>query len=343
MKTKSLCAGVLICAVAAHAWDYEGHRTVNLIAVASLPANFPAFVSTPEAAERIAFLAGEPDRWRNTPDLSLKHCNGPDHYIDLDELAEYGIKPADLPVFRYDFVGQLATRRAAHPEKFAPIDPEKNEDHTRELVGLLPWSITENYGKLKSGFSYLKAFEEAGGTPAEITNAQANIIYVMGVMGHYVGDGAQPLHATVHHHGWVGANPNGYSTNKQFHGWIDGGYFKKVGMPTVAEMKTDIRTARLVQLGDRTARPEEILPAVVKYLEATQKEVEPLYVLDKSGALSGNGEKGLEGKKYLTQRLIVGGQMLGDIWYSAWQQATPDNYLKDQLLKRKKAADAAGK
>ena len=165
----------------------------------------------------------------------------------------------------------------------------------------------------------------------------------MGVMGHYVGDGAQPLHATVHHHGWVGANPNGYSTNKQFHGWIDGGYFKKVGMPTVAEMKTDIRTARLVQLGDRAARPEEILPAVVKYLEATQKEVEPLYVLDKSGALSGNGEKGLEGKKYLTQRLIVGGQMLGDIWYSAWQQATPDNYLKDQLLKRKRAADAAGK
>ena len=105
-------------------------------------------------------------------------------------------------------------------------------------------------------------------------------------------------------------------------------------------MKADIRTARLVQLGDRAARPEEILPAVVQYIEATEKEVEPLYQLDKSGALSGNGEKGLEGKKYLTQRLIVGGQMLGDIWYSAWQQAPPDNYLRDQLIKRTKAAAA---
>src|ERR1044071_5432805 len=158
----------------------------------------------------------------------------------------------------------MATTPPAHacdlcffPEKFAPVDPEKNKDHTRELVGLLPWSITENYGKLKSGFSYLKAFQEGGGTPEELANAQANIIYIMGVMGHYVGDGSQPLHATVHHHGWVGANPNGYSTNKNFHGWIDGGYFKKVGMPTVADMKGDIRTARLVQLGDRPARPEE--------------------------------------------------------------------------------------
>lgn len=344
MKTKCLSAVVLFaCAVVAHAWDYEGHRTVNQIALASLPTNFPAFVSTPEAAERIAFLAGEPDRWRNTDNLSLKHCNGPDHYIDLEELADYGIKSADLPVFRYDFIGQLANKRAAQPDKFHAPDPEEDKDHTRALVGLLPWSITENYGKLKSGFSYLKAYEQYGGTTAEITNAQANIIYIMGVMGHYVGDGSQPLHATIHHHGWVGENPNGYRTNKSIHSWIDGGYFNKVGLPRVADFKSDIRPARLVQLGDRAARPEEIFTASVQYLEATVKEVEPLYQLDKSGALSGNGEKGLEGKKYLTQRLIVGGQMLGDIWYSAWQQAPPDNFLRDQLAKRKKAADAAGK
>ena len=344
MKTKYLLAAALsLCAVAAHAWDYEGHRTVNQIALASLPTNFPAFVTTPEASERIAFLAGEPDRWRNTDNLSLKHCNGPDHYMDLEQLGDYGIKAADLPVFRSDFVGQLAVTRAAHPEKFPAPDPEQDADHTRSLIGLLPWSITENYGKLKSGFSYLKTFEQYGGTPAEIANAQADIIYVMGVMGHYVGDGSQPLHATKHHNGWVGANPENYRTKKGIHSWIDGGYFNKVGLPRVADMKADIRPARLVQLGDRAARPEEIFAATVHYLEATQKEVEPVYQLEKSGALSGDGTKGLEGKKYLTQRLIVGGQMLGDIWYSAWQQAPPDNYLKDQLLKRKKAVDAAGK
>ena len=323
------------------AWDYDGHRVVNQIALASLPTNFPAFVFTPEAAERIAFLAGEADRWRNVTDLTLKHCNGPDHYIDMEELADYGLKPSDLPVMRYDFIALLATNRAAQPDKFPPIDPEQNADHTRQLVGLLPWSITENYGKLKSGFAYLKTYELYGGTPEEIANAKANILYVMGVMGHYVGDAAQPLHTTKHHAGWVGDNPHGYRTNKTFHQWIDGGYFNKAGLLVLADFKETLRPARLVQFGGRDASAEEIFPAAVEFIGATFKEVEPLYQLDKEGALSGNGTVGLRGKDYLERRLLAGGQMLGDLWYSAWQHTAPDNFLKSQLQKRAKAA--AGK
>jgi hypothetical protein len=339
MKTTCLAFAVLlVCAPAVRAWDYAGHRTVNEIALASLPTNFPAFVLTPEAAERIAFLSGEADRWRNTPDLALRHCNGPDHYIDLDELELYSLKPAELPVFRYDFIGQLATARAAHPEKFPAIDPAQDADHTRALVGLLPWSITENYGKLKSGFSYLKTYERFGGTPEEIANAKANIIYVMGVMGHYVGDAAQPLHTTIHHHGWVGENPRGYTTSKSIHQWIDGGYFNKVGIPRTADLKPGLRPARMVQLGGREATSEEVLQASVQFIEATFKQVEPLYQLDKDGGLSGDGEKGMRGKEFLVKQLTAGGQMLGDLWYSAWQQAPADKYLTEQLGKRKLAA-----
>jgi hypothetical protein len=335
---KLLLVVVAAWAINAQAWDYEGHRVVNQIALASLPEDFPSFVSTPAAAERIAFLAGEPDRWRNSPDRALNHCNKPDHYIDIEELADHGLKPSDLTPFRADFIATLATNRAANPGKFQVENPEKDVDHVAGLVGLLPWAITENYGKLKSGFSYLKAFEQNGGTPEEIANAQANIVYIMGVMGHFVGDASQPLHATKHHAGWVGDNPNNYRTNKTFHSWIDGGYLNKVGLPTIQELKPKIRTARYVQFGGRDAAGDEIFPAMVQYIEATQREVEPLYKLDKSGALSGNGTKGLEGRAYLADRLVVGGQMLGDIWYSAWRHAPPDNYLRDQLKKRAKAA-----
>ena len=140
-----LCFSQLPCS----AWDYEGHRLVNLLALDSLPAEFPAFAKTPEARERVAFLAGEPDRWRNTADLN--HFNAPDHYIDLEELADYGLDEHALTHYRYDFTAQLALARAAHPEKFAPIDPEQNRDHTRQLVGFLPWAIMENYDKFESG------------------------------------------------------------------------------------------------------------------------------------------------------------------------------------------------
>jgi len=330
-----LCFSQLTC----QAWDYEGHRLVNQIALASLPADFPAFTLTPEAKERVAFLAGEPDRWRNTTDPTLNHFNGPDHYIDLEQLDDYGIDPHQLTEFRYNFVAQLALARAAHPEKFPAIDPDKNRDQTRQLVGFLPWAIVENFDKLKSAFSYLKAFESGGGTPEEIANAQANILYIMGVMGHYVGDAAQPLHATKHHHGWVGENPNGYTTDGGIHALIDGGYFRKIGIPKVGELKPLIHPAQLVSL----AYPaKDTFSSVTDYILAQQKLVEPLYQMEKAGKFSGEGEVGHEGKSFLTGQMIKGGQMLGDLWLTAWQQAPKDTYLAGQLARRKLAGSKAG-
>ena len=80
----------LLLPVASRAWDYEGHRIVNQLALASLPADYPAFVKTPANAERVAFLAGEPDRWKNVPDLPLKQYNGMDHYCDLELIPDAG-------------------------------------------------------------------------------------------------------------------------------------------------------------------------------------------------------------------------------------------------------------
>ncbi len=315
------------------AWDYEGHRVVNQLALASLPTNFPAFVRAPENAERIAFLAGEPDRWRNMQDLPLRHVNGPDHYIDLEQLSDYGLKPELLPVFRYQFVAQLALARNAHPEKFEVIEPSRNADHTRELIGFLPWAMAETYAKLKSGFSYLKTFEEAGGTPAEIANAQANIVYVMGVMGHYYGDAGQPLHTTIHHHGWVGENPHGYTAEGNIHSRVDG--FLRDGAGDTKALEGKLRTARPVMIGERTAKAEEMFQASMLFIMEQNKQVEPLYLMEKDGKLFAK-----EGKAFLEGQLVKSGQLLGDVWYSAWQQAPPDSFLARQLAARKRAEHA---
>ena len=340
MNNRFALALALLCSVAppARAWDYEGHRAVNQLALEALPADFPAFVKTPEARERIAFLAGEPDRWRNiTNDQSLAHCNGPDHYLDLEELADYDLTPQTVPTLRYDLAAKLAVARATHPDRFEPIDPLKNKDHTRELIGFAPWAITESCGKLRSGFSYLKAFQNYGGTPEEIANAQANIIYIMGVMGHFVGDCSQPLHVTKHHHGWVGPNPKGYATNSSIHGWIDGGFFRKTGGVQVNPLKGKIRPAKIV--GD-PLKPEDLFRQVMNYLLETEQQIEPLYQLNKDGKLTPENESSKEGRAFLDGQLVKGGQMLGDLWYSAWQQATEDRYLIRQLQERQAAASS---
>ena len=343
MKKLLLLAGVsALVGQTVFAWDYEGHRLVNQLALASLPKDFPAFALTSEAQERIAFLAGEPDRWRNTPNLELKHANGPDHYIDLEELSLYDLKPEALPPLRYDFMAQIARSRAAHPERFPAIDPEKDTDHTRELSGFLPWAMTEYYAKLKSEFSYLKAFENDGGTPAEIANAQANIVYTMGVMGHYYGDASQPLHTTMHFNGWTGNNPNHYNTNRSFHAWIDGGYIFKAGIEgDLGDMKKKMRAAHIVTFNGQAAQAEQVFPAIVSFIAEQNKLVEPLYQMDKDHKLSGEGEPGLQGKPFIEGQLMKAGQFLADIWYSAWQQAPADDYLARQLHRRNETSKPA--
>lgn len=59
-RRAGLLLALLTLAPAALAWDYEGHRTVNQLALASLPTNFPAFALTPDARARIAFSPAKP-------------------------------------------------------------------------------------------------------------------------------------------------------------------------------------------------------------------------------------------------------------------------------------------
>ena len=316
------------------AWDYEVHRFINQMALASLPTNFPAFVRAPAAQERIGFLAGEPDRWRNTPDLSLRHCNGPDHFLDAEDLAQHGLTPETLNQFRYDFVKQLVFGRAMHATNFPFFPNTKDLDHTRPLIGFLPWSMTEYYSKLKSEFSYLKEFEEAG-TPEEVENARQNIIYTMGVMGHFVGDATQPLHTTRHYNGWVGSNPNNYTTERGFHSWIDSGFLQAVGVKT-NETFAKIRSARL-PWPNESAPCTNAFPAMLSFVLDQAKLVEPLYQMEKDKKLVADDKGAEAGRDFLTGQLLKGAQMLGDLWYAAWQEAPRDTYLQKDLAKRKAA------
>lgn len=328
MKKLVLHAGIFALFVqTALGWDYEAHRLINQLALASLPKDFPEFTLTAEARKRITFLSGEPDRWRGTQDIELRHANAPDHYINLEELSRYDLTPETLPPLRYDFVAQIARARAAHPDRFPPLDPDRDTDHTWELSGFLPWTMAEYFAKLKVEFSYLKKFQETGGSPEEIANAEANIIYTMGVMGHFYGDATQPLHTTIHFNGWVGYNPHHYTTDRAFHEWIDGGYIAKVNISDdLGEMEKKIRPAQLVMYNGRPASADQIFPVIVTFIVEQNKMVEPLYKLEREHKLSGDDELGMQGIPFIEGQLIKAGQCLGDMWYTAWQQASADEY-----------------
>lgn len=321
------------------AWDDEGHRIVNRLALAGLPEDFPAFVREAADTERIVFLASEPDRWRGNPDLPIKHVNGLDHYLDLEMLAAAGLTPQTVAPMRYVFASQYAAGRIVNPAAYAPIDPAKNSERSREWPGFAPWAIAEHYGKLKAAFSYLKTFEEHGGTAEEMANARANIVYVMGVMGHYVGDCAQPLHTTVHHNGWVGENPSGYNPRSGIHAWIDGGFIAKTGIG-YADIADRMSPAQPLSLPAVPPGQDAFFSAVMDYIVEQHRQVEPLYALEKAGKFKdGPAGENAEGRALIEGQLLRGGQMLSAIWLTAWRTAPIDTYLRAQLLKRQ--ADTA--
>jgi hypothetical protein len=337
---------LMLFAPVLQAWDYEGHRMVNEVALASLPADFPVFVREPANTERIAWLCSEADRWRSSPDLPIRHENSLDHYLDIEQLADAGLDAATVSSFRYEFAVQFAQGRAAHPQNFPSIDLEKDTDRTREWPGFLPWTITEYFGKLRAGFARLKVLEEMG-MPADIAQAKASIVEVMGVMGHFVGDGAQPLHTTVQHNGWVGPNPHGYTTWKGVHAWIDGGFILKAGI-TFDRLRTRVEPAELFPIPSVIAPSprDPMFGLAMDYLVAQQKLVEPLYELEKAGKLNHDDQPANpEGAAFIEKQLLVGGHMLGSIWLTAWRTAAPDPYLRAQLLKKKSGGrpPAAGK
>ena len=322
----------LLSAPSLVAWDLEGHRIVNQLALASLPADFPAFVRERDAAERIAFLANVPDRWRNV-DPFLRQTGGSwtDHFCDLEYLTDAGLDLRTVPSLRLDFVLVFAAGRIANSGKFPAIDPAKNADHTREWPGFAPWAIAEYYHKLRSAFGYLKAYQELGGTPEEIANAKADVVYIMGVMGHYIGDCAQPLHTTVHFNGWAGANPNGYSTWPGLHSWIDGGFTAKARIRT-ADLLPRVTPAEPLAQPARTDGRDPFFVTAMDYLIAQHTQVEPLYQLEKAGKL-GHGEQPItaEARALIEGQLLKGGNMLARVWLTAWKTAPVDTYLRTQL------------
>jgi hypothetical protein len=188
---------------------------------------------------------------------------------------------------------------------------------------------------LKSDFGTLKALKQYGGTPEEIASAQADCIYVMGVMGHFVGDGSQPLHTSKYFNGWdPNDNPKGYTTRQTFHAWIDGGYFKKTGGINVETLTGKIQPAlRIANAG----ASDGMFRDAVAYLVEQNKFVEPLYEMDKDGQLSGEGDKGMDGVPFLDGQLVKAGQMLGNMWLTAWLESPEDTYLEKELQQRNAA------
>jgi hypothetical protein len=299
-------------ASAAFAWNAHGHRTVTRLALDGLSADLPPWLKEPEVASRIMEQANEPDRWRSTRRPAILHEANQEHYIDVEDLAPMGLSLRTLPVYRYEAVRLMVKARLEHPESFAPIDPAKDVDHTKEWPGFLPWAIAEHYTKLQSSFHTLRILEEVNDADRapQLRQARENVIYEVGILSHFVSDASQPLHTTRHHHGWVGPNPQGYTTDNGFHAYIDG---------KILEIhRLDYAALRPRVKFEATVNSKDPWKDCAGYIERSFDQVEPLYRLQKDGALVRDA-----GREFISDRLCEGASMLAAMVNAAWRESKP--------------------
>jgi hypothetical protein len=286
LLSHSIATAGLLCVLAlppvAHGWGNSGHRLINRLAANSLPADVPAFLRSPEALAEIEYLGPEPDRWRSSAEPELAAAQAPEHFIDLEPADALG----PLPHRRLEFEAHVFAS-GQRPEK----------------IGLQPWEATEVWERLKAA---LREYRTLSARHENTRPVEQTILFYSGWLGHYVGDGSQPLHTSVQYNGWVGPNPHGYTTGHEIH-WQFEGPFVDANLRE-PEVRAAMTPAKAIQ-GD-------IFDAYVAYLRQSKTYVERVYQLEKAGGFMGAGSA--ESRAFTAERLATGASMLRDMIYTAW-------------------------
>ncbi|MBV8632065.1 MAG: nuclease [Silvibacterium sp.] len=267
---------------------------INRLAMENLPSDVPAFLKTPEAIAEVEYLGPEPDRWRSPAEPELNAAQAPDHFIDF----EYADVTGMLPRRRYDYIAALTAAEITHPDKAAELQPAR--------VGFQPYIASEVWERLKAA---MRQYRDLSAKHEDTKPVEAAILFYAGWLGHYVGDGSQPMHVSINYNGWVlRENPNGYTTEPGLHAKFETTF-----------VAANIKSAEVQPLVGGVKPIGDEWGAYMAYLRHSQTLIEKVYQIDKQKGFDGAGTP--EGKQFAIQCLAAGAVMLRDMIYAAWVES----------------------
>jgi hypothetical protein len=293
---RSLAARILLVSLvlptpALFAWGSKGHQIINAIAISKLPSDVPKFLTAPAAVNEITWLGPEPDRWRSPMEPELNAAQAPEHFIDL-EIAEM---PGPLPHRRFDYIASLYAAGLNHPDMARDLRPER--------AGLLPYEAVEVFERLQAA---LRSYRESLAQNKDTAPAEQAAIFYAGWLGHYVGDGSQPLHVTVNYNGWTQKdNPHNYANDHKIHARFETVFVDR-----------NIERANIEPLITQVRILDHPFDDFVAYLHQTQSYMDKVYALDQQNGFNGAGTE--ESRKFTAERIAAGASMLRDMIDTAW-------------------------
>lgn len=292
-------AALALTPVVAASWGNTGHRIIGTLAIEALPEEVPAFLRGKQAMADMGELAREPDRSKGSGRIHDSNRD-PAHYIDIDDAGKVMGGPvfSDMPPTRADYEASLQAART---------DSWK--------AGYLQYSIADAYQQLVKDFAYWRVDtamikRAKGAQKAWYKRDQARreeLLWAnLGNLAHYVGDGSQPLHTSVHHNGWGDyPNPEGYSTERLHVPW-EGPYVMGAVTPEMARAAMTPFTSCGCPVEKRA----------VAYLTTTNAFVIPFYRMWKDGRFKPGDA---EGAAFAASRIGAGASELRDLIVEAWR------------------------
>jgi hypothetical protein len=281
----AILVAVLLLAPTLHGWWENGHFYTGRAAAEALPAQMPAFFR--QSVDRLSYLNYEPDRWKNSAeraaDGALYGGTSPEHYINSERVPQGLLNLTN----RFDFLAAVSRR-----------EPNGSQ------VGLLPYRILELFQTMRVNFRLWREAPDAG-TKAWI---EQRIIDDAGILGHYVADGSNPLHTTVHHNGWVGKNnPRKFTTDNTLHGRFEGKFVD-------GRIKIEDIRPRVAAQAKVIAQPRA---AIIEFLNGSYALVDDVYVLEGQERFS-ETTSSPKHKAFVADRIAVGATFLRDLWWTAY-------------------------
>jgi hypothetical protein len=222
---------------------------------------------------------------------SLEAVNPPDHFLDYEF-----VEGLTLPPERYKFMALLESSGTLRRHALQ-----------NSWTGFLPWRIAEVAERLTNEWRQWRFAPRGARERAFI---EAEILRDAGVLGHYVGDAANPHHATIHFNGWAGPNPNHYAIDCGTHDRFER-YFVSHALAT-SDVAPRVKPPAL-----RT----DYFAAGLDEVREANSLVEPLYRLDRDGAFALVTPPSPQGVDFTATRLAAGAAMLRDLWWSTWKNS----------------------
>ena len=306
MRPNKFAALALLCLITTpnpgFAWGGRAHSVIDQTAVEGLPADGPTFLK--QYVDYIAGAASVPDDWRGLDEPFSKIEEDPNHGWFREQFAFMKV----IPRSRYEFVLELYRENL----RIQKTDPENAERMNVRWTGTLPYAAAEVYGHLVA--SMRKVRQARPGSPA-VAFEQQTCAFEVAWLGHYIGDGSQPLHDTIHHDGWQGPNPNGYTTDPKIHSRFESHYVSLINLS-----ESDI----IPRLGPPGHLQGDVFDLILAHLDEAHTHVEAIYKLDKRNAFA--DPKDPEAREMVYERTAAGARMLRDLIYRAWlESAQPRN------------------